>query len=81
MFLAGSPAKWVAPKPFLQGLGATPIADGYKVDVLFVNGTSRARFVNTRVFLYASDKPSTVTVLNPNLAPGVHEQVVLHGKR
>lgn len=80
MFLAGSPARWLAPKPYLQGLGAKPRDDGFTVEVLFVNGESRSRFVNVRVFLYANDTPSIVSVVNPRLAPGVHEQVVLHGK-
>lgn len=81
MFLAGSPAKWLAPKPFLQGLGATATIDGFTVDVLFVNGVSRSRIVNVEVFLYANDEPLALKVSNPKLAPGVHEQVVLHGVR
>lgn len=81
MFAAGSPAKWMALKPFMQGLGATTTTDGVTLDVLFVNGTSRSRFVTLNLFMYANDKPYTVTVKNPNLAPGVHTKVVLDGKR
>lgn len=78
MFLAGQPAAWAAPKPFLQGLGAARVEKNLQVDILFINGSSRSRFVNVRLYLYAEDKPLTLKVRNPRLAPGVHEKVVLH---
>jgi len=79
MFLAGQPARWAASKPHLQGLGAVTTDDGVSVDVLYVNGSSRSRKMTVRLFLYAGDKPVTLKVKNPRLAPGVYERVMLHG--
>lgn len=79
MFLAGQPASWLAPKPYLQGLGANRLHDSVNVDVLFVNGFSRSRIVRVRLWEYAMDEPVIVKIKNPRLAPGVHEKVTLHG--
>lgn len=80
MFLAGSPAKWTASKPLLQGLGAAPTEDGISVDVLFVNGTTRARLVNVALYQYATKAPLIVRIRNPRLLPGLYEEVKLHGR-
>lgn len=78
MFLAASPRGWKAPKPCLQGIGATTTPQGVHIDVLYVQKPTRAKTLNVRMWNYPKDAPHTLRVAWPNLPAGLHEGVTLH---